>query len=31
MLQDMSAENLGSMENTVGTVVTILEYIDRRD
>jgi methyl-accepting chemotaxis protein len=31
MLQDMSAENLSSMENTVGTVVTILEYIDRLD
>ena len=27
----MSAENLGSMENTVGTVVTILEYIERLD
>jgi methyl-accepting chemotaxis protein len=31
MLQDMSAENLGSMENTVGTVVAILEHIDRLD
>ena len=31
MLQNMSAENMGSMENTVGTVVTILEYIDRLD
>jgi twitching motility protein PilJ len=31
MLQDMSAENLSSMENTVGTVVTILEYIDKLD
>ncbi len=31
MLQNMSAENLSSMENTVGTVVTILEYIDRLD
>jgi len=31
MLQSMSADNLGSMENTVGTVVTILEYIDRLD
>ncbi|MEP0201081.1 MAG: methyl-accepting chemotaxis protein [Halioglobus sp.] len=31
MLQNMSAENLNSMENTVGTVVTILEYIDRLD
>ena len=31
MLQSMSAENLGSMENTVGTVVTILEYIERLD
>jgi methyl-accepting chemotaxis protein len=31
MLQNMSAENLASMENTVGTVVTILEYIDRLD
>ncbi len=31
MLQGMSAENLGSMENTVGTVVTILEYIERLD
>lgn len=30
-LQNMSAENLASMENTVGTVVTILEYIDRLD
>jgi twitching motility protein PilJ len=29
MLQNMSADNLASMENTVGTVVTILEYIDR--
>ena len=31
MLQNMSADNLASMENTVGTVVTILEYIDRLD
>ncbi|MFT6288752.1 MAG: methyl-accepting chemotaxis protein [Alcanivorax sp.] len=31
MLQNMSAENMGSMENTVGTVVTILEYIDLLD
>ncbi|TXS93722.1 methyl-accepting chemotaxis protein [Parahaliea maris] len=31
MLQNLSAENLSSMENTVGTVVTILEYIDRLD
>ncbi len=31
MLQSMSADNLSSMENTVGTVVTILEYIDRLD
>ena len=31
MLQNMSAENMSSMENTVGTVVTILEYIDRLD
>ena len=31
MLQNMSADNLSSMENTVGTVVTILEYIDRLD
>ncbi|MFT6274055.1 MAG: methyl-accepting chemotaxis protein [Halioglobus sp.] len=31
MLQNMSADNLNSMENTVGTVVTILEYIDRLD
>ncbi len=31
MLQNMSAENMNSMENTVGTVVTILEYIDRLD
>ena len=31
MLQNMSAENLASMENTVGTVVTILEYIERLD
>lgn len=30
-LQNMSAENLASMENTVGTVVTILEYIERLD
>ncbi len=29
MLQDMSAQNMSSMENTVGTVVTILEYIER--
>ncbi len=29
MLQNMSAENLSSMENTVGTVVTILQYIER--
>ena len=31
MLQNMSADNLSSMENTVGTVVTILEYIERLD
>jgi len=31
MLQNLSADNLASMENTVGTVVTILEYIDRLD
>ncbi len=31
MLQNMSADNLSSMENTVGTVVSILEYIDRLD
>lgn len=31
MLQNMSADNLASMENTVGTVVTILGYIDRLD
>jgi twitching motility protein PilJ len=31
MLQNMSAENLASMENTVGTVVTILEYIEQLD
>jgi len=31
MLQNMSAENLASMETTVGTVVTILEYIERLD
>jgi twitching motility protein PilJ len=31
MLQNMSADNLASMENTVGTVVTILEYIERLD
>ncbi len=31
MLQNLSADNLSSMENTVGTVVTILEYIDRLD
>ena len=30
-LQNLSAENLASMENTVGTVVTILEYIDKLD
>lgn len=30
-LQNMSAENLASMETTVGTVVTILEYIERLD
>lgn len=31
MLQNMSADNLASMETTVGTVVTILEYIDKLD
>lgn len=31
MLQNMSADNLSSMENTVGTVVTILEYVDKLD
>ena len=31
MLQNMSADNMNSMENTVGTVVTILEYIERLD
>ena len=31
MLQNMSADNLNSMQNTVGTVVTILEYIERLD
>jgi methyl-accepting chemotaxis protein len=31
LLQNLSADNLASMENTVGTVVTILEYIDRLD
>ncbi len=31
MLQNMSAENLSSMENTVGNIVTILEYIERLD
>ncbi|RLA48447.1 MAG: hypothetical protein DRQ97_04230 [Gammaproteobacteria bacterium] len=31
MLQNLSADNLSSMENTVGTVVTILEYIDQLD
>ena len=31
MLQNLSADNLSSMENTVGTVVTILEYIERLD
>jgi twitching motility protein PilJ len=31
MLQNLSADNLSSMENTVGTVVTILEYIDKLD
>ncbi|MFT4613125.1 MAG: twitching motility protein PilJ [Bacteroidia bacterium] len=29
MLQNLSADNLSSMETTVGTVVTILKYIDR--
>lgn len=31
MLQNMSADSLSSMENTVGTVVTILEYVDKLD
>ncbi|MFV0477003.1 MAG: methyl-accepting chemotaxis protein [Parahaliea sp.] len=31
MLQNLSAENLSSIETTVSTVVTILEYIDRLD
>ena len=31
MLQNLSADNLASMETTVGTVVTILEYIERLD
>ncbi len=31
MLQNLSAENLSSIETTVGTIVTILEYIDRLD
>jgi len=31
LLQNMSADNMGSMENTVATVVTILEYIERLD
>lgn len=31
MLQNMSAENLASMEHTVATVVTILQYIERLD
>ncbi len=31
MLQNMSADNLSSMETTVGTVVTILGYIERLD
>ncbi len=31
MLQNMSADNLASMENTVGNIVTILEYIERLD
>jgi methyl-accepting chemotaxis protein len=31
MLQNLSADNLSSMENTVGTVVSILEYIDKLD
>lgn len=31
MLQNLSADNLSSMETTVGTVVTILEYIDKLD
>jgi methyl-accepting chemotaxis protein len=30
-LQNMSADNLASMETTVGTVVSILEYIERLD
>ncbi|MEM1112858.1 MAG: methyl-accepting chemotaxis protein [Pseudomonadota bacterium] len=29
MLQNMSADNLASMENTVGNVVNILEYIEQ--
>ncbi|PLW84408.1 hypothetical protein CWI75_03455 [Kineobactrum sediminis] len=31
MLQGLSAENLHSMENTVGAVVTILEFVERID
>lgn len=31
MLQSQSAESLGSLENTVSAVVTILEYVDRLD
>ncbi len=31
MLQNLSADNLSSMENTVGTVVTILQYIEKLD
>lgn len=31
MLQNLSADNLASMENTVGNVVMILEYIERLD
>jgi twitching motility protein PilJ len=31
MLQNLSADNLASMENTVGNVVNILEYIEKLD
>jgi methyl-accepting chemotaxis protein len=31
MLQNLSAENLSSMETTVGAVVTILEFVERLD
>lgn len=31
LLQNLSAENLGSLETTVSAVVTILEFVDRLD